>query len=104
MAYQERPGPETRNSAPMPPYNSPLNPNFTTFSNQPQFPLDSGSKSSQLSQNTAAMNYYAGFTMQISSITANPTPAPHPTFKTEGERLLYLQGQMIAATRTLANP
>ena len=50
------------------------------------------------------MNYYAGFTMQMSSITANPTPAPHPTFKTEGERLLYLQGQMIAATRSLANP
>lgn len=103
MAYYSNGTPESRNSCPMPPYNSVLNPNFSTFSNQPQFPLNQGSNARQVQQNIQALSYFVGLNNQVSNTVAqnnaNGTRAPYVTFKSQGERILYMQGQAIAAAK-----
>ena len=103
MAYYSNGTPETRDGCPMPSYNSVLNPNFSTFSNQPQFPLNQGSNASQVHQNIQALSYFVGLNNQVSNTVtqnkANGTRAPYLTFKSQGERILYMQGQAIAAAK-----
>ena len=103
MAYYSNGKPETRDGCPMPPYNSVLNPNFSTFSNQPQFPLNQGSHARQVQQNIQALSYFVGLNNQVSNTVAqnkaNGTSAPYLTFKSQGERILYMQGQAIAAAK-----
>lgn len=99
--------PETRDGCPMPPYNSPLNPNFATFADQPQFPLNQGSNAEQIKMNTAALTYFNGLNQQVSSIvdsnTRTGTHLAYPTFKSQSERMLYIQGQTIAAAKARAS-
>jgi hypothetical protein len=106
MAYYNKGVPEVRNECPAPPYNSPLNPNYSTFANQPQFPLNTGSNAQQQQRNTQALTYFIGLNQQTSDIVAQNTAGiknlPYPTFKSQGERLLYLQGQTIAAAKSIA--
>ena len=103
MAYYSNGTPETRDGCPMPPYNSVLNPNFSTFSNQPQFPLNQGSNARQVQQNIQALSYFVGLNNQVSNTVAqnkaNGTSVPYLTFKSQGERILYMQGQAIAAAK-----
>jgi len=103
MTYYNKGVPEERNSCPVAPYNSPFNPNFSTFANQPQFPLDQGSNAKQVQQNTAAFSYFNGLNQQVSDMVTVNSKAPYPTFKSQGERLLYLQGQTIAAAKSRAS-
>lgn len=99
--------PETRNECPMPPYNSPLNPNFATFADQPQFPLNQGSNAEQIKMNTAALTYFNGLNQQVSSIVDSNTRTgahvAYPTFKSHGERMMYIQGKSIAAAKASAS-
>jgi len=107
MTYYNKGVPEIRNGFPAPPYNSPLNPNFSTFAAQPQFPLDTGSNAQQQQQNVASLSYFAALNQQVSTIVAQNTATlnniPYPTFKSEGDRLLYLQGEMVAAAKANAS-
>jgi hypothetical protein len=103
MTYYNKGVPEVRGSWPEPPYNSPLNPNFSTFANQPQFPLDQGSNAKQVQQNVAALSYFNGLNQQVSDMVLMNSNAPYPTFKSQSERLLYLQGQTIAAAKSQAS-
>jgi len=107
MTYYNKGVPEIRSGNPMPPYNSPLNPNFSTFANQPQFPLNTGSNAKQQQQNVAALTYFTGLNQQVNNIVstnvANSTKIPYPTFKSQSERLLYVQGQTIAAAKSNAS-
>ena len=109
MAYYSHGNPEIRNEPPKPPYNSPLNPNFSTFSNQPQFPLNQGSNAYQVSQNRQALSYFVGLNAQVSNTVtqnnSNNTHIPYVTFKSQSERILYMQGQAIAAAKApTSNP
>ena len=109
MAYYSNGNPEIRNEPPQPPYNSHLNPNFSTFSNQPQFPLNQGSNAYQISQNRQALSYFVGLNAQVSNTVtqnnANNTHIPYVTFKSQSERILYMQGQAIAAAKApTSNP
>ena len=106
MAYYNKGVPEVRSACPVPPYNSPLNPNFSTFAYQPQFPLDPGSNAQQQQLNTQSLSYFTAINRQMSSIVGlNATTGshiPYPTFRSQGERLLYLQGQTVAAAKANA--
>jgi hypothetical protein len=99
--------PEVRRDYPLPPYNSPLNPNFATFANQPQFPLSTGSNANQIKQNIAALSYFNGLNQvtydTVQSNNSSGAKLAYPTFKSQGERMLYLQGQTIAAAKRAAN-
>jgi len=107
MAYYNPGQPEIRNGCPMPPYNSPQNPNFSTFANQPQFPLNVGANAQQVQQNVAALGYFTGINQQVNAVVNanynNGTTLPYPTFKSQGERILYMQGQTVAAAKAIAS-
>ena len=103
--------PEINTSCPMPPYNAT---NFTDGGTvqqtlqsyartQPQFPLPPGSNANAIYRNTANLIYFNMLNQQTAAIKAsnvnNYAKAPYPQFKTEGERLKYLQGKMANAAR-----
>lgn len=104
---------EQRNGRPMPPYNAtnfnsenPLV--FNTLKNnartQPQYPLPVGADANQVYRNTANVMYYNALNMRTSAIRAQndslKSSIPYPTFKTEGERIMYRQGMATTAART----
>ena len=107
MTYYNKGVPEVRNGDPEPPYNSVKNPNYSTFANQPQFPLNTGSNAQQLLEQNGALSYYMGLNQQVAAVVstnvAGTTNVAYPTFKSQGERLLYLQGQTAAAAKARAN-
>jgi hypothetical protein len=107
MTYYNKGVPEVRRDYPLPPYNAPQNPNYSTFANQPQFPLNTGSNAEQVLQQNGAFSYFNGLNQQVaatvSTNVAGTTNIAYPTFKTQGERLLYLQGQTVAAAKARAN-
>jgi hypothetical protein len=106
MSYN-RGQPEVRNGDPQPPYNSIQNKNYTTFANQPQFPLDTGSNAQQVLQQNGALSYFMGLNQRVNAVVstnvANESKLPYPTFKSQAERLLYQQGQTVAAAKARAN-
>lgn len=104
--------PETRNSCPLPPYNATnfndKNPAiYTVMQNnaatQPQYPLPVGSDQNQIKQYAQNISYFNGLNQQTQAIkTQNVTTgskAPYPQFKTQGERIMYLQAQTLTAAR-----
>jgi len=107
MTYYNKGVPEVRRDYPLPPYNAPQNPNYSTFANQPQFPLDTGSNAQQILEQNGAFSYFNGLNQQVTAAVranvAGTTNIAYPTFKTQGERLLYLQGQTVAAAKARAN-
>ena len=114
MSFANQGQPETRSGCPMPPYNTN---NFnsdspTIFSTlqsyartQPQFPLPPGSNARQITENQANVAYFNYINQQtIATKNQNGAPsfanAPYPQFKSEGERLKYIQGKNTTAART----
>ena len=85
----------------VPPYNAT---NFTTANlnvystlqtygySQPQYPLDTGSNSYQVSQQQQNITYFS----YVQKQAQNGSP---PVFKTQAERLMYIQGQYATASR-----
>jgi len=107
MSSYNRGQPEIRKGPPQPPYNSVQNTNYATFANQPQFPLDTGSNAQQVLEQNGAFSYFNGLNQQVTAVlstnVANGTRLPYPTFKSQAERLLYQQGQTVAAAKARAN-
>jgi len=103
--------PENNELCPMPPYNAT---NFTDGGTiqqslrsyartQPQFPLPPGSNANAIHRNTANVIYFNTLNKQTAAVkasnVANYAKAPYPQFKTEGERLMYVQGKLSNAAR-----
>ena len=101
--------PETRKGCPLPPFTSQ---NFTSANptvyniliaaanNQPQYPLPSGSDAYQVVAQTANVSYFNTLNQKTQAIkTANAPGIPYPSFRTERERLMYVQGQAATAAR-----
>jgi len=85
----------------VPPYNAtnftPANPNvYSTLQtygySQPQYPLDTGSNSYQISQQQQNITYFS----YVQKQAQNGLP---PVFKTQAERLMFIQGQYATASR-----
>jgi hypothetical protein len=111
MSYANQGTPENRQIAPGPPYNATnFNAdNATIFSTLqtyartfPNYPLPTGSDEKQVHLNIQNVSYFNTLNQQVQDIkTKNngTTLFPYPTFKSESERLMYIQGQLTTAAR-----
>ena len=101
--------PETRKGCPLPPYNAQ---NFTSASpsvyhmlqeaahTQPSYPLPPGANARQVALQTQNVSYFNTLNQKVQAAkTANLSGASYPTFRSESERLMYLQGQTAVAAR-----
>jgi len=103
--------PYGQRECPAPPYNAT---NFTAANsiefttlqsyakNSPNYPLDKGSNAQQIYRSKQNVSYFNGINQQTQAIrTANGLTGnqPYPQFKTQGERLMYIQGQSLTAAR-----
>jgi hypothetical protein len=109
MSYP--PPPYGEYQRPQPPYNAT---NFTPASpveyqrlvdyakNSPNYPWNNGSNAQQIYRSQQNVTYFTGMNHQTQAIkTANGTTGniPYPQFKTQAERLMYIQGQALTAAR-----
>ncbi len=101
--------PEERKGCHVPPFTAQ---NFTSASasvynmlqaaakTQPQYPLPPGSDARQVATQTANVSYFNTLNQKVQATkTANLPGIPYPSFRTESERLMYLQGQAVTAAR-----
>jgi hypothetical protein len=101
--------PETRNGCPLPPYNAQ---NFNSASasvynilqvaarTQPSYPLPPGADARQVALQTQNISLFNGLNQRTQAIkTANVAGIPYPSFRTESERIAYVQGQTAVAAR-----
>jgi hypothetical protein len=109
--------PETRNGCPLPPYNT-LNFNsnspviFSTLQSfaqtSPNYPLPVGSNARLVAENQANVAYFNGINQQTrnirSTVVGSGVNLPYPQFKSEGERLKYIQGKASTAARSVLVP
>lgn len=96
---------------PAPPYNAnnftPANSvEFNTLksyaNNSPQFPWATGSNAQQIYRTTQDVSYFNSVnqkTIAVKDITTSNSLPPYPVFKTDRERLMYIQGQAYTAAR-----
>ena len=112
LPFQGPNTPENNQPCPLPPYNAT---NFTRanpiiFStlvsnakNQPQYPLPVGSYASQIFRNNQNITYFNSLNRQTQAIKSTnvgtPVNIPYPQFRSEAERIMYLQGQTMTAAR-----
>lgn len=104
-------GPEDPQICPAPPYNAT---NFTSTNTvvystliynamtQPQYPLPTGSNAQQIYRNTQNISFFTALNQQTQAIkTQNGTSGtiPYPQFRSEAQRLMYIQGQAMTAAR-----
>jgi hypothetical protein len=101
---------ETR-VCPAPPYNAtnftPANSvEYSTLVNyaktQPQYPWATGSNAQQIyrsKQNIIYFNTLNQQTQAIKTTNGSTGTVPYPQFKTQAERLMYIQGQALTAAR-----
>jgi hypothetical protein len=100
---------EERKGCPMPPYNAT---NFTSgqiletlqsYANtQPQYPLPAGSDANQIkiyAQNVTYFNTLNQKTQAIKTQNGATGAIPYPQFKTQGDRINYIQAQTLTAAR-----
>ena len=104
-------GPEDPQVCPGPPYNAtnftPANSTvYSTLINnaltQPQYPLPTGSNAQQIYRNTQNISFFTALNQQTQAIkTQNGTSGtiPYPQFRSEAQRLMYIQGQAMTAAR-----
>jgi hypothetical protein len=105
------PPPYGQRECPAPPYNAT---NFTSAnlvefttlqsyaSNSPNYPWTTGSNAQQIYRSRQNVAYFTGINQQTQAIkTANGLTGtqPYPQFKTQAERLMYIQGQSLTAAR-----
>jgi len=109
--------PEIRNGCPLPPYNT-LNFNsnspviFSTLQSfaqtSPNYPLPVGSNARLVSENQANVAYFNAINQQTiairSTVIGTGANLPYPQFKSEGERLKYIQGKTTTAARSVLVP
>lgn len=108
----QRGTPEERKSCPMPLYNAT---NFNADSPEifytlksfasslPNYPLPPGSDARAIYLNAQNVSYFNTLNQQVSSVKAqnaiSASHMPYPTFKSQHERLMYIQGQTMSAAR-----
>jgi hypothetical protein len=67
---------------------------------QPQYPLPPGSDARQVTLQTANVSYFNTLNQKTQAAkTANISGASYPSFRTESDRLKYLQGMTATAAR-----
>lgn len=89
---------------PAPPYNAPQNPNFATNAQRyPSFPFNTGSNFSQLISSQASNAIFTNVNNANQAIKATGTKTqPYVMFKSNQERILYMQAQIQAQSRQMA--
>lgn len=106
------PPPYGQRECPAPPYNAtnftPANSvEFSTIvsyaKTQPQYPWNTGSNAQQIYRSKQNITYFNTINQQTqgiktTNILTNNT-IPYPQFKTQAERLMYIQGQSLTAAR-----
>lgn len=109
--------PETRNGCPLPPYNT-LNFNsnspvvFSTLQSfaktSPNYPLPVGSNARLVAENQANVVYFNAMNQQTidirNKVLGGAVHMPYPQFKSEGERMKYIQGKASTAARSILVP
>ena len=91
-------------NCPAPPYNAPQNPNFATYAQRnPNFPLNTGSNFSQIIQGAANNTIFTNINNTNQAIKDTGTlTQPYQMFKSNQERIAYLQAQVQAQSRAMA--
>ena len=94
-----------------PPYNAT---NFTAANNnafntlvkyaktQPQYPLNTASNASQIVASKQNISYFNAVNQQTQAVQSAPSPLQgrqYPQFKSQTERLMYIQGMTLTAAR-----
>jgi hypothetical protein len=117
-------GPENPQVCPAPPYNAtnftpPIYENPSTIAlhqpsiystliynamTQPQYPLPTGSNAQQIYRNTQNISFFTALNQQTQAIktqnSISGTTIPYPQFRSEAQRLMYIQGQAMTAARS----
>lgn len=105
------PPPYGQRECPGPPYNTTNfnNNNSTIFnalksyaSNSPNYPWATGSNAQQIYRSNQNVSYFNNINQQTQAVkTANGLGGnqPYPQFKSQTERLMYIQGQSLTAAR-----
>jgi hypothetical protein len=106
-----QPPPYGQRECPGPPYNAT---NFTAansveFStlqnyakNSPNYPWATGSNAQQIYKSNQNVSYFSGINQQtqaIKGLNGLNGNIPYPQFKTQTERLMYIQGMTLTAAR-----
>lgn len=103
--------PYGQRECPAPPYNATNftaanSVEFTTLQNyaknSPNYPWATGTNAQQIYRSKQNVSYFNGINQQTHAIrTANGLlgTQPYPQFKTQTERLMYIQGQSLTAAR-----
>ena len=106
-----QPPPYGQRECPGPPYNAT---NFTAansveFStlqnyakNSPNYPWATGSNAQQIYRSNQNVSYFSGINQQtqaIKGLNGLNGNIPYPQFKTQTERLMYIQGMTLTAAR-----
>ena len=108
------PPPFNSQICPAPPYNAT---NFTssntvvldTLQNYarttPNYPWATGSNAQQIYRSNQNVTYFNNLNLQTQGVKANNltnnTTGPYPRFKTDAERLMYIQGMSLTASRNI---
>lgn len=93
---------------PAPPYNAtnftPANPvEFNTLvsyaNNSPNYPWATGSNAQQIYRSKQDISYFNGLNQQTIGVKNSGTTQPYPVFKTDRERMMYIQGRVFTSAR-----
>lgn len=93
---------------PAPPYNAtnftPANPvEFNTLvsyaNNSPNYPWATGSNAQQIYRSKQDISYFNGLNQQTIDVKNSGTTQPYPVFKTDRERMMYIQGRVFTSAR-----
>jgi hypothetical protein len=103
LSFDSAPIPYSPVYCPAPPYNATQNVNFATNAQRaPNFPYNRGSNQSQIVGQAHATTIYNYINKANQELVSSGSTQPYKLFKTEQERIAYLQGQMAAQTRAIA--
>ena len=111
--------PENQQVCPAPPYNAtnftpPVYSNPSTISlhqpavystliynalTQPQYPLPTGSNAQQIYRNTQNISFFTAMNRDTQYVKSTMVPPQYPQFRSEAQRLMYIQGQSLVAAR-----
>jgi len=108
------PPPFNSQICPAPPYNAT---NFTSSNtvvlntlqnyarNTPNYPWATGSNAQQIYRSNQNVTYFNNLNLQTQGVKENNlinnTNVPYPRFKTDAERLMYIQGMSLTASRNI---
>lgn len=106
------PPPFNSQTCPAPPYNAT---NFTSANgvefntlksyanNSPNYPWNSGSNAQQIYRSNQNISYFNNVNQKTQNIKSGNiltgNQVPYPQFKTDAERLMYIQGMSLTAAR-----